>query len=261
MAGQTQITEEILLIIGTLGMMILAFAVVFFIYLYQRKLIKKTKENQEIKDLLQEEEIKSAYALLEGQDQERKRIAQELHDNLGSILVTLNMYADALIQQPQKAKEIASKISETSKLANEETRKISHSLDSGLLHHFGLKTAILQLSQAIEAARHIQISTQLDLEEKLDTKSSLEVYRIVQELINNSLKHAHCTKIDLEISQISGSISLIYQDNGVGFKPESQVSGMGLRNIHSRVERLNGNLTIDSKPQQGSTFIIEIAEL
>ena len=231
----------------------------FFIYLYQRKLIKRKLENQEILDLLQQQEMKTTYALLEGQDKERKRIASELHDNLGSILVTLNMYADSLTSKskPEQVLDIANRISDTSKKANEEVRKISHSLDSGLLKHFGLKTAITQLMEAIELSKKIKVQLNIQLEEDLSNELGLQVYRMIQELVNNSLKHSNCAKINLDI-QVNGEITIIYEDNGVGFDLKKVERGMGLNNIQQRVEKLSGELKIDSLPNRGSTFIIEL---
>lgn len=252
--------NDTFLLVGSTGMLLLAFSIVFFIYLYQRKLLKKNLENQQIKDLLQEQETKTTYALLEGQDKERKRIAAELHDSLGSILVTLNMYADTLIsKKPEEMEKLAKKISETAQLANEETRKISHSLDSGMLKHFGLEAAIHQLSEAVSAARKIKFEVSIQLQEALSTETSLEIYRIIQELVNNTLKHAQCSTIRLDLTHIKGSLNLIYEDNGVGFKKEDIQFGMGLKNIENRVSKLDGELTIDSSPEKGSTFIVEIS--
>ncbi len=254
-------SNEMILIIGTFGMLLMAFSIVLFIYLYQRKLIKKNLENQQIQDLLREQEMKATYALLEGQDKERKRIAAELHDNLGSILVTLNMYADTLQTKKQEdVPALAKKISEVAQLANEETRKISHNLDSGLLKHFGLEAAIKQLTEAISTARKIQFQTSI-LIEKISSDVGLEIYRIIQELVNNTLKHSNCSKVHLELSQVDDSLTIIYEDDGVGFKKSEIVPGMGLKNIENRVTKLDGELTIDSSPGKGSTFIIEIAQL
>lgn len=258
----TGISNEEVLILGTAGMLLLAFSIVLFIYLYQRKLIKKNLENQQIQNLLREQETKTTYALLEGQDKERKRIAAELHDNLGSILVTLNMYADALqTKKPEEMKRLAEKIGETTRLANEETRKISHSLDSGMLNHFGLEAAIKQLSEAVSSIRKLTFDISIQIEENLGSEISLEIYRMIQEMVNNTLKHAKATKIHLELTQMGKSLNLIFEDNGIGFNRNEINRGMGLKNIESRVQKLNGDLTIDSRINKGSTFIIEISEV
>ncbi|GAB4231985.1 MAG: hypothetical protein Tsb0034_04580 [Ekhidna sp.] len=256
-------SSELVLTLGTSVMLVLAFSIILFIYLYQRKLIKKSLENQKINDLLQEQEMKTAYALLEGQDKERKRIASELHDNLGSILTSLNMFADAIQkkQSPAQLKKIADKISETSNLANEEVRKISHSLDSGLLKHFGLKAAVSQLMEAITTSKNIKVELELELNRDFSSEKGLEIYRIIQELSNNSLKHSKCTRIRLDITEVNHDLSIIFQDNGIGFNPNQNTEGMGLKNIRKRVEKLNGDLTIESKPEKGATFIIELTDV
>lgn len=253
-------TETQILISGTLGMLMLLVSIVVFIYVYQRKMLKKNMENQSIKDMLKEEEIRSAYALLEGQDKERKRIASELHDNLGSILTSLNMFADALQNKSDEnqIKEVAKKISETADLANVEVRKLSHRLDSGLLKHFGLKVAISQLLEAIESSTKIEVQYEIDFNQELENNVSIEIYRIIQELLNNALKHSSCSKIRLDISAINGEMNLIFNDNGIGFIPDKIKRGMGLSNIEKRLEKIGGHLSIESSPNTGSTFIIEM---
>jgi len=234
----------------------------YFILDQRRRRIRITSD-QKINNLLQQQEVKTAYALLEGQDKERKRIASELHDNLGSILTSLNMFSDALVtkKDTKQIEEIANKISETSHLANEEVRKISHSLDSGLLNHFGLKTAITQLMEAVEASKNIKVELELQIEDHLANETGLEIYRMIQELVNNTLKHASCSMIRLDISHINHEMSIIYHDNGVGFIPSNVKRGMGLNNIGKRITRLGGGLSIESEPEKGSTFIIELPQI
>lgn len=256
------LNTELVLVLGTSGMLLLTAAIAIFIYLYQRKLIKRKLEYQKIEDLLRQQELKSAYAMLAGQEKAHKRIAEELHDNLGSILVTLNMFADALQKKtdPEAQKQLAKKISEVAAIANEATRKISHSLDSGVLKHFGLATAVQELTDAVNDSQTVAVSSHIQLTDQLDSEVSLNVYRIIQELINNTLKHAEATKINLDLNQIKDHLSLIFEDNGIGFTKEeiAERKGMGLRNLESRVERMNGQLTIDSKKNKGTSIIIEI---
>lgn len=220
---------------------------------------KEEQARQETEDLLQEQEIKTAYALLDGRDQERKRIASELHDSLGSILVTLNMYADSLsiTSDPKKINELSYRISSTSKQANDEVRKISHSLDSGLLKHFGLKAAISQLMEAIQVSKNIQVHMILNIDDFFSNDVGLETYRIVQELVNNSLKHSQCSLINIEVNQIKKELNIIYEDNGIGFDYQAVSKGMGLNNIEKRAEKFGGDVKIDSG-KNGSTFIIDI---
>lgn len=257
----SSLNAELVLILGTSGMLLLTAAIAIFIYLYQRKLIKRKLEYQKIEDLLKKQELKSAYAMLAGQEKAHKRIAEELHDNLGSILVTLNMFADTLQKKthPDDLKKLALKISEVAQVANEATRKISHSLDSGVLKHFGLATAVQELVDAVGESHTLTVSSHIQIEDKLDSEVSLNIYRILQELINNTLKHAQASKINIDLNQIKDNLSLIFEDNGIGFQQNGQTpKGMGLRNLESRVERLGGTITLDSKKNKGTTTIIEI---
>lgn len=247
--------------------LVVIIAISGYLFLDQRRkrlkldaLRKEELTKQKIQALLQQQEIKTAYALLEGQDKERKRIATELHDNLGNILVTLNLYADTLLHKSKsdEVKDLVNRISDTSKNANEEVRKISHRLDSGLLKHFGLKAALSQLMEAVEVSKNIIITLELHLEETFTNEIGLQVYRIVQELVTNSLKHSNCTAIRLEVNHVNHEMNLIYEDNGKGFDTQQMRKGIGINNIQQRIEQLNGDFKIDSLIGRGSTFIMEI---
>lgn len=261
MESQDSLNTEMVLVLGTSGMLLLTTAIAVFIYLYQRKLIKRKLEFQKIEDLLKRQELKSAYAMLSGQEKAYKRIAEELHDNLGSILVTLNMFADT-IQKKKDAKtqqDLAKRISETAALATETTRKISHSLQSGALKHFGLATAVQELTDALNEGQTISVNSTLQIRDQLDSEISLNTYRIIQELVNNTLKHARANRINIDLNQTKEHLTLIFEDNGVGFEMgESMKKGIGLRNLESRVERMEGQLTIDSRKNTGTTTIIDI---
>ncbi len=251
---------EIVLFFGTTGMLLLTIGIILFTYLYQRKLVKKQLEFKKIEDLLKKQELKSAYAMLAGQEKAHKRIAEELHDNLGSILVTLNMFADSLQNKkdPQAQKELAGRISEIAHQANETTRQISHSLHSGVLKHFGLEIAIKELIEALNGSDAVAVESHVQITSKLSSDLSMNIYRIIQELVNNTLKHSKATKITLDLNQIKDQLSLIYSDNGVGFVKEQVINGLGLKNLESRVDKLDGTITIESKPGQGTTTIIEV---
>lgn len=260
MESETEVIYQSILFIGTFGMLLLTSAIIFFIYIYQRKLIKRKLAFQEIESLLKEQELKSTYALLEGQDIERKRIASELHDNLGSILVTLNMYADTAMssQDINKKNELLAKVKEIGLQASDHTRDLSHRLDSAALQHFGLKTAIHDLLEAIQDNRSIRCMLNIDLDTDLNKDLALNLYRIVQELVNNTLKHAHASAINLELSIIKNDyVSLIYADNGIGFDHHKETTGVGLINITSRVNKFDGSIKFDSGIE-GVSVLIEI---
>lgn len=261
MESTESLNLELVLITGTAGMLLLTTAIAVFIFLFQRKLIKRKLAYQQVEDLLHKQELKSAYALMEGQDQERQRIAEEMHDNLGSSLVTLTMYADTFLKSVKDAEQqaLAQKVHEIAQKAHEEARRLSHRLDSSVLKYFGLEASLRDLANTVNKSERINVQLNLDLPELLENEISLNLYRITQELVNNTLKHADARNISIAITHVSGEyISYIYEDDGKGILENANTKGMGMRNISSRVEKLNGQLSLDKKGQKGFTAIIEI---
>lgn len=255
-----QQNELITLVLGTSSMLLMFAAIIFLAFLFQRKLNKKQQAFREIEKLLENQELKSAYLLIEGQDQERKRIAAEIHDNVGNLLATLKIFSDLVLlkEQDSELKRLNSKINEITETVTIEIRKISHSLDTGTIQNFGLKPAIDQLRDAIQSSGKINFTTQIDQDISLSKNTAMHLYRIIQELITNTLKHSKATKARLEITQVENEISAIYEDNGIGFDINSSTSfGIGLQNIQSRINHLQGEFTIHST-DKGSTFILEI---
>lgn len=262
MANQTNTLEFWVLLVGTSMMLLLAAAIIFFIYRYQRKLFKRRLAFQKIENMLRQQELKSAYALLDGQDMERQRIAEELHDNLGSILVTLSMFIDAFLKATDhlEKEKLAVKIGTTVHQAVDQTRSISHRLDVGTLRHFGLKASINDLISTIHQSGIINVVTDIELTGGLPNEISINLYRVLQELLNNTLKHARAKNIRLDLSLIRNEyISMIYEDDGIGLQRDIQtVRGMGLRNIVARIEKLQGTVSISNKTPHGLSIDIEI---
>ncbi len=262
MDGEAQLNDLITLILGTTSLIVMSMAIIFFMLLFQKRLAKKQQAFREIESLLKKQELKTTYSLMEGREQERKIIAEDLHDSLGSILSTLRMYSDLLAEKElnPETKELAAKISALTDQTAQETRRLSHQLDAGALKHTGIKEPVTQLCLAIEEASKLKIKTTIDVEGNLNGELSINLYRMVQELFTNTMKHARATEVRLEITQINNEyISLIFEDNGVGFDiGQKKTSGIGLTNLLARVERFHGNMTVDSKPGHGTTTIIEI---
>lgn len=261
MANQTGLSDLTYLILGTSAMVLMMFAIILFVYLFQRKLAAKARAYAEIEQLMHKQELQSAYFLIEGQEQERKRIAEELHDNIGGLLATLKIYSD-LTLKPAEATEtqrLNGKINDISESLSNEVRKLSHELDLRTLSGFGLKIAVQQLCEAITASGKLEAIPVLEINDTVPDDISLHLYRIIQELLTNTLKHAMATSARVEISVIGNEITVIYEDNGKGYDVNNNnKAGMGLKNILSRANRMNAKLTIDSSAN-GTTVILEIA--
>lgn len=247
------------LVMGTASMLIMMLAIIGFMIAFQRKLTKKNKAYQEIEKLMQKQELRSAYALITGQEEERKRIAAELHDNIGGLLATLNIYSDLVVRKADSA-EIAHlniKINDLSSTLVQEVRKLSHKLDLRTLSGFGLGVAVEQLCEAIARSGKVTVTPLIDIQNPIDDSNMIDLYRIIQELFTNTLKHSHATHIRVEVTQIEDDITLIYEDNGRGFDVSTVKQGMGMDNILSRVNRMHAKLTLDSS-SNGTTYIIEL---
>jgi len=253
-------SNAIYLALGTSAMILMMMTIIVFVYLFQRKLAAKAKAYLEIEKLMQQQELQSAYALIQGQEHERQRIAAELHDNIGGLLATLKIYSDLSLEKSQmdEVQRLNQKMNTISENLSQEVRKLSHQLDTKALSGFGLKLAIEHLSEAINDSGKLSVNAVIDVQRPINETISLNLYRIVQELFTNTLKHAMATQSRIEISLIDHEVTLIYEDNGKGFDSEKPgLTGMGQKNIQSRVNLLGGKLTVDSSAR-GTTYIIEI---
>jgi hypothetical protein len=261
MASEVSVNDLVTLVLGTASMLLMVVAIIGFAFFFQRKLINKERAYRDIEKLLQKQELQSAYSLIQGQDDERKRIASEVHDNLGSMLATAKIYSGLTLkeQSTDEVNRLNRELNELILKLTVEVRKISHSLYANTLKNFGLAAAIEQLCQAISNSSKINVVSIIDVNQTPGGEPMLHIYRIVQELFTNTLKHAQATAVRFEITQINGGeITIIYEDDGIGFDVQAaHTSSMGLQNIRSRVQRLHGEIKIDSS-SRGSTFIIEI---
>ncbi len=252
----------------------IAILVAISIWLYivdqRRKTIKALAEKndeinkQKIDELLQEQEIASLQGVLEGQETERKRVAIDLHDRLGGILSMVKLHFSAVeekIDPENPTKEKFLTASELLDLAAGEVRNISHNMMSGVLAKFGLIPALEDLKSRISETGKLEVNLYTaNVSGVLDGEQELQLYRIVQELMSNILKHSEATETNIQLNDNEDSVNLIVEDNGVGFNPDklSVKAGIGLVNLKARVAKLNGTLHIDSGLGAGTTISIDI---
>lgn len=219
----------------------------------------------EIHKMIRDQELKSMEAMMKGQDEERKRIARDLHDRLGSMLSTVKLHFSSVEEEikllQQKQKTAYDSALDMLDEAVDEVRKISHNLHSGAIAKFGLKTAVNQLIQAIQSANSIRISFMDNgVDPELYQGIEVELYRIIQELLSNTLKHSGADEAIIQLNFSSGLITFSYEDNGKGMDTSrlSESDGLGMQSIESRVRKIGGTYSIDSRPGHGFTFFIEI---
>lgn len=245
--------------IGTLAMVIVVAGLFVFTYLYQRKIWRRRHEVREIEKLLKVEELNAAYALLEGQDKERERIAQDLHDRLGAQLSTVQIYID-LIEKSKlssEQEELMSVLQREMQTSIREVRAIAHDLGNPTLNYYGLGKALEHLCKVIRDSKKIDTECYITLESNISQELAKDVYQMIQELITNTLRHANATRFRLEVTGIHNELTVIYEDNGVGFDSEQLSQGMGLKSIRTRCLKHRGSFFVESQ-QNGATFILEI---
>jgi signal transduction histidine kinase/ligand-binding sensor domain-containing protein len=218
-----------------------------------------------VKQLEERQAAQQAFArqMIESQEAERKRIAAELHDSLGQHLVVIKNLALMWLQRhtDDEAQPIHD-ISATTSQAISEVKEISYNLRPYQLDRIGLAKAIEALLKKAEAASGIQFTTAIDdLQDALPKESEINFYRIVQECVNNILKHSQATEAIVTIRRRGPTLQMMIQDNGKGFTPSGAASdkhGFGLLGINERAQLLGGQAVIQSAPHQGTTTTLEL---
>jgi signal transduction histidine kinase len=257
-----------------LGASILAFiALLIMTFLYYRNNQIQAKIQQqhlalkenEIKHLLQEQELHAVNAALAGKDEERTRIARELHDRLGQILALTKLNFSALREDIRKLESKSmhdyERVSEMLDEASTEVRRISHDLYGSSVINFGISTALYQLADAVAAANRLKVQFQShQVPTGLSLDAQINLYRIAGELISNTLKYAEAGRIDMQLIGKGNGVTFTYEDNGKGFTPSEVLAnpGLGYRNIQSRLTKINGTFVLESAPEQGMFFQTEI---
>ena len=216
----------------------------------------RLEEKLEEEKLLKQKEINEA--MIQVQEKERYEISTELHDNVNQQLTVAMMY---IASAQQKLPDEANLLKQSSGFilnAIEEIRKLSQTLVTPLIKHFGLSKAIEGLLDDIAAVNTLQVDLTADqfFEDDIKYEFKLSIFRIVQEQMNNIIKHAKATEVNIELKRDEKKISLQIQDNGIGFDINQQRKGIGIYNIISRSELYNGIVNIQTGAGEGCKLSI-----
>lgn len=244
------------LFFGTLGMLVLAIGLVVFIVFHQRRVIRYQMQLQKMEE---EQQKILLNASIRWQEEERQRIAADLHDDAGPLLATARLYLNenlvnqdinTQLQSIYNAKQI---IDDTIQLI----RNISHSLMPPTLKNFGLESAVNDLFQKISGSGSINASCRFhDYRQRLRPEQELLIFRIVQELVNNILKHSNASFIHLTQNYSEDKFYLRLHHDGRGItqmdfdKMNKSSLGLGLKNIQSRMKVLHGNINFEKDLSQ-----------
>ncbi len=218
-----------------------------------------------VRDVTEQKDMQNRIlnAIIQTEEQERKRVAQELHDGLGPVLSMVKLYAETYFNsknEPLKQK-IKDQLLAGINDALRQVSTISNNLSPHILDDFGLKVAIEKLISKIEKVTSIQFSFDFNIDKKMPKETEITLYRVISELINNTNKHAGASEVSIVLQLKNKYILFTYEDNGKGFdfnKSKKIKKGMGLFNIVNRIKSLNGNVTFENIDTGGVKYKIEI---
>ena len=236
--------------------------IVISYFLYNRA---KLKQKAQFKKQLAEQQKQRFRYVMEAQENDRKRIAQDLHDSLGQLLSTARINVSEL-KEDIKGEDMTLIWKNSLSLIDEaatEARNISHNLMPNSLIKYGLEPALKDLVNKINITGKVNVFLNIEgINERLNESTEIALFRIIQEMLNNNLKHSEATEIKINLKNENNTISLEIDDNGKGFDTSkiAESTGIGWKNIYSRTELLNGKVTVNSESGKGTKLNIVFAD-
>lgn len=205
-------------------------------------------------------------AVIRGEERERKRFAREMHDGLGPLLSAAKLYVnelDSVTLSEEERKELIRHSNELIDEAVNATRTISNNLMPTVIHSYGLVKAVQAFCEKVNKTNQLNINFETEnIDRRLDSNVELILFRVISELINNTIKHAKAQNVHILLVRKEERLTLLFRDDGVGFVVDEIISsdnkGMGLKNIISRIRSINGDYIFNSRPGEGFNIKIEI---
>lgn len=250
-----------------LSSIFLLLAGVLFWRRYKQQQLLNEKEHlireQKIQQLEKEKKILSLAAMLEGQEAERIRIAKDLHDGLGGLLSTVKAHFGKIQKEIQKLEsmQIYNKATGMIDEACDEVRRISHNMMPGVLRANGLKVAVEQIANELRSAHQLKVDYEfIGDQNRMNETTEVFIYRIIQELTNNIVKHAAANSVLIQLIKSEKEIQILVEDNGKGFdlKKAKEKEGLGIKSLISRIDFLNGTYEIDAREGEGTSVSVNV---
>lgn len=249
-----------LLLFIIIAMLSLAIAIIVFFIVYQKRLLQQQKQIREIEASQQKRLMQ---AVVSAQEEERRRLASELHDGIGSLISAGKLYLKK-IESSDSIQESRPLLSEAGNILDESMstmRELSSNLSPASLQRYGLVAAVEDLCQRVGKLQTHSINFEYQGEiVRLSEEVESSLFRVAQELVNNTLKHAEATSIDLSLRFLPDHLHFLYNDNGKGFNLEAPKLGsgksFGLINIESRAQLMDAQLHLDSSPGEGMNLLL-----
>jgi len=232
---------------------------------HRQQLAKQQDElqQQRIRELEKDKQLVAVDAMLKGQEEERSRLAKDLHDGLGGLLsgvkFSLSNMKDNLIITPDNM-AVFERSLDMLDTSIKELRRVAHNMMPEMLTKFGLDEALKEYCNTINATKLLTVKYQsIGMESRLDNATEIIIYRIIQELLNNILKHAVASEVFIQLIRENDRLNIVAEDNGKGFDTSllENSKGAGWVNIRSRVEYLKGQLDVHSEPGKGTLVNME----
>ncbi len=257
--------QEIYLFIIVILLVLAGFVILYFRQRFHTQRLLSQTERQEhdnkIKDLLKNHETETLQAMVNGKEEERKHLAKELHNHIGSLLATVKVNLNGL-KSTNEDKQQA--IVELVDQACQDIRNISHELNMGVSEKFGLVPALEELVRHLRKVNEMTVEFSAALDNVyINAQSEILIYRITQELVSNVLKHAQASELSISLTgfEKNNLVNILVEDNGSGFEPDNpdhEDKGIGLDSLEEIVQRLDGVFDIDSRAGQGTTVSIDL---
>ena len=213
-------------------------------------------ERQRVERLLKEQELIGLDAMIEGQEKERQRIAEDLHDSLGGKLSTLKLFVENI---KKVDKGLHGKIKTILDESYDDVRNISHQKNATAMIDKGLIPAVNIVANRLKSTKKLNVEVvNIDLKQNIKNFIELQLFRILQELLTNTLKHGEASNVNIQFSEENGTLNVIYEDDGIGYDTKTTLPGVGLKNIDNRIQKIGGSFTVDSNPGNGTTVILNV---
>jgi len=243
-----------------IGISLMGLSIILFVLYFMQR--NKRKAAQEKSEAIIEEQEKGLVAVFNAQEEERARVAKDLHDGIGqqisAISLNFQMLSDKIITISEELKTETGKVKKMIQDTGTDIRNISHQMMPRALTEYGLIDAMEDLVEKSFLNGRIAYSFEHhNMEERLPKNLEIGLYRITQELINNIIKHSEAKNVGIELLRNKNYCILIVQDDGIGLKNDSR-DGVGIRNMNSRLNALKGELNLESDSKNGTTAFVKI---
>ncbi len=251
-------------LLGSLLALLIIGLLAYRYYRNKQLLLKQTEQlqAQRIRELEKEKQLISMNSLLKGQEEERSRMARDLHDGLGGMLSGVKLSLEAMkgnyLISEDNAKLFTRALEQLDSSIGE-MRRVAHNMMPEALVRLGLPQAVQDYCGGVNESNQLKVTCQIHgMDERLDPTTEIVVYRIIQELLNNIVKHAQASEALVQVMRQDNRLSITVEDNGKGFDPSLvSAQGAGLSNVRSRVDYLKGEMDLRSEPGKGCSIHIE----